>query len=731
MKKNLLISNIIFLILILIPIISADSAYGPPIKNNNYEVSRSYVKREISLGNIFTDSFTIYNYLDKQVKVSFSSIESIKKIINVESTGSIIEPNNLSIVYFTITGRELGSFQGYIDITGDITEKIDINVTITNESLNPDILVDVSLPRKKFSLNGKIVFKIKLDKIVGSQLIPNVTFSYFLNNLNKNTSIALGNESLDVKGSLQLTKEINVPDKLKEDYYVLEVITNYKDAQIITSNEILLKTPFWQIRLFGFLPLWLILILFSILLLGILSFMIIRKQIEKSKKYKMQLYTKTLPKKSDNTLLLGKVAETNIPAYLEMDALTTHAVVAGATGGGKSITAQTLIEEVLLKNIAVIVFDPTAQWSGMLRKCEDKKMLSFYPKFNLKPSDAKAFPGNVRQIINERQAIDIKKYFNPGQIQIFTMNKLTPPQIDTFVATVIANIFKSDPKEFPGLRVMLVFDEVHRLLPKFGGSGKGFLQIERACREFRKWGFGVMLVSQVLSDFVGEIKANINTEVQMRTRDEADLNRIKTKYGEEFLQSLIKASVGVGMFVNPRYNKGKPYFINYRPILHNTRRLSDQVLDQYNKYNDDIEDIEYQIEQLEQEKIDTFDIKMELKLVKDKLMTGNFTVVDIYLEGLKPRVEKHWQSLGKKPKKRELELVDTSVVESSLKQAQKSREETEKQENKEVKKEENNIVKKEEVKKEEVKQDIKEEIKKEETKKDKKQTAKTHTKKKK
>ena len=45
-----------------------------------------------------------------------------------------------------------------------------------------------------------------------------------------------------------------------------------------------------------------------------------------------------------------------------------------------------------------------------------------------------------------------------------------------------------------------------------------------------------MLVSQVLSDFMGEIKANINTEIQMRTRDEGDLNRIKMQYGEEFIQ---------------------------------------------------------------------------------------------------------------------------------------------------------------------------------------------------
>ena len=62
--------------------------------------------------------------------------------------------------------------------------------------------------------------------------------------------------------------------------------------------------------------------------------------------------------------------------------------------------------------------------------------------------------------------------------------------------------------------------------PKFGGSGQGFIQVERAAREFRKWGVGLVMISQVLTDFAGETKANISTEVQMRTRDQGDLDRI-------------------------------------------------------------------------------------------------------------------------------------------------------------------------------------------------------------
>jgi len=64
---------------------------------------------------------------------------------------------------------------------------------------------------------------------------------------------------------------------------------------------------------------------------------------------------------------------------------------------------------------------------------------------------------------------------------------------------------------------------------------------------------------------------------------------------------------------------------------------------------------------------------MELKLVKDKLMTGNFTVVDIYLEGLKPRIEKHWQTLNKKPKKKEMKMINVEELESSLTKAAQER----------------------------------------------------------
>ncbi|RLG18900.1 hypothetical protein DRN75_00320, partial [Nanoarchaeota archaeon] len=236
--------------------------------------------------------------------------------------------------------------------------------------------------------------------------------------------------------------------------------------------------------------------------------------------------------------------------------------------------------------------------------------------------------------------IDIKELLEPkkARITVFVLDRLSPEQIDKFVANTVKQVFNQRPEEQKELKLLMVYDEVHRLLPKFGGSGEGFLQIERAVREFRKWGIGLILISQVLSDFVGEIRANIGMEIQTRTRYEKDLERIARKYGEEIAKSVVKASVGTGMLVFSEYNKGRPYFIEFRPILHQVKRLSDEELDKYTLYDKRITKIRRKIKEMEKKGVDTFNLKIELELAESKLAKGQFDMVETFLNELEPKL---------------------------------------------------------------------------------------------
>jgi hypothetical protein len=452
-----------------------------------------------------------------------------------------------------------------------------------------------------------------------------------------------------------------------------ELVEKKVSKVIEVEKPLMEKIKPYFFKKFLFLTTWQIILILLFLMSSALAYHEYEVYEEKKKKYNIKVDFSQLPQPSDRSAFIGKIAETDIRTFLDMDKLQTHSIVAGATGGGKTVAAQVIVEEALNKGVSVIVFDPTAQWTGFLRKCEDRRMLAIYKNFSMRKTDAKAFNGNVHQILDARQIIDIKKYVSTGEINIFAINRLDPKDIDIFVANTIREVFHANLDESQELKLLIVYDEVHRLLPKFGGSGEGFIQIERACREFRKWGVGLVLISQVLTDFVGEIKANISTEIQVRTRDEGDLNRIKTKYGEDILSSVVRASVGTGMLENPAYNKGNPYLVSFRPLLHSTTRLSDDELGKHNKYNDKIEDLSYQLDQLEELKVDVFDIKLELKLALDKVKSGNFNMVDIYLDSLEPRVREQWQKIGKTPKKRELKLASSEDIKADIEKAKKAR----------------------------------------------------------
>jgi len=667
------------------------------IEGIDYIISLSRIDRKLVVGNFLQEIISFYSYKKSIAELTFKiDGENISKMIKLDKETLSLAPNTNDQLTLTIFGEgEPGVYNGSLLIDGDMNASIPIRIELLSKERLPveSLLLMLHIDDTKLYSNQKLKFKTDLYNLLSDQGYP-ISLQYTVQDT-KGKTVWSGMSNVYLQTSFSLLKSADLPDNLPTGDYILRVTASYLGLASGASHVFSIVLPFYEVVYFG-LKVWQWLLIIALLVAGIISYFSIKAYIKSKKRYSAAIEYSELPKVGPKAAFVGKIAETEHKTYFDLEQFKVHTIVAGATGGGKSVSSQVIVEEALLKNIAVIVFDPTAQWSGMLRKCTDKNMLKLYPLFGLKPTQSRAFNGNVRQITNALEIIDIKKYIKPGEIQILALNKLDPKDIDIFVANSIREVFHANFPETPEIKLLLVYDEVHRLLPKFGGSGEGFLQIERGCREFRKWGIGILMISQVLADFMGQIKANINTEIQMRTRDEGDLDRIKTKYGTEYLQGLVKASVGSGMVENPTYNRGRPYFVSFRPLFHNTQRLSDDELEKYNKYNSLIDDLQYQIEQLEEEKQDVFDLKLQIKLSLDKVKSGNFNMVEIYLQEVTPRLDKMWGKLNKKPKKRELKLVDINSLKADLKKAEDSRKEFEKQnapQQAEAKKEEKKILK--------------------------------------
>jgi len=165
-------------------------------------------------------------------------------------------------------------------------------------------------------------------------------------------------------------------------------------------------------------------------------------------------------------------------------------------------------------------------------------------------------------------------------LTIFRINELTPHLADEFIESCLNRIYRANLTEAMSLKTLLVLDEVHRLLPKYGGR-KAYLKLEQAVREFRKWGIGLLMISQVLTDFKGAIRGNIGTEVQMFSRYEGDIKRVRERHGSIASKLISKLPVGLGMVESGGYNKGNPYFVEFRPIYHSALKLNDKDLKTY------------------------------------------------------------------------------------------------------------------------------------------------------
>jgi len=342
------------------------------------------------------------------------------------------------------------------------------------------------------------------------------------------------------------------------------------------------------------------------------------------KRYFHNITSWDLPKKNERSIYLGKIAESHYEAYLDIDELTKHMIIAGSTGGGKTIAAQIIAEEAFSKGIAIAVIDPTAQWTGFIKELEENAIKKKYGNFGMKKDSAKSYPTRIINLDKNRHFTQPEEFLSKEVITVLAATDLLEREIDAAIAEIINLFFKNTSQEHEELQTLLFFEEIHRILPKYGGTGSGLIALERAVREFRKWGIGIVLISQVLEDFVGEIRANIGTEMQLRTSYEVDLDKIILKYGDEMAKAVVREETGTLMMHNSSYNIGKPFFINIRPPMHDVHRLSNKELQKYYL-------IDEKISELANSKLSEQD-EFTIKLARKELLRGNMRMAETYVD---------------------------------------------------------------------------------------------------
>ena len=594
-------------------------------------LSVDFFDPRIPLNTKRNQSVNVANKLDQAQKIVLFADDELSDYLIFPNNTIILKPFEHARVSYTIKlPKELGTdkLQGHIVlIAGGKQLKVPLTLLITSEK---DKIIDMNVKVLSKEVRTEGMLRI-YNRLYAYELDPlNLTLTYDIRMEGKISDPEFSfNESRLVQGAKDFMIEMPInKTKLKEGAYVLTLSTTTKGIYFSDSDSFVIANPFWTPQ-----KVKLAVILSGLIFFGFIAYIIYRKY-SAWKLSKMRYLLpdfNLIPKKTEKSLWLGKIPESTKKAYLDPNALTTHVLVTGSTGSGKSVTASVIIEEVLNLKLPVLVFDPTSQWTGFVKQLKDKNLFKYYSEFGMKPEEAKSFRGLLYDVETPDINIDIHKYMNPGEVTVFNLSKLKTGEYDQAVMRIIDDLFHIPWEESPDLRMVLVFDECHRLLEKYGGKG-GYVALEKAAREFRKWGIGLVMVSQVSADFKEAVAGNILTEVQLNTKSIEDIQKIEQKYGREYSTRITRQSIGVAMVQNPHYNDGKPWFVHFRPTLHDPHKIPDEELKKYAEYSSKLDDLESKLTSAKSRKAQ--DMMMELKLARDKLKEGHFKMVDIYLKAL-------------------------------------------------------------------------------------------------
>jgi hypothetical protein len=578
----------------------------------------------------------VTNSLNRTIRADIS-ISGLENFFTLEKPSLQISPgkNESSSIFVVIPETtEPGTYTGTISVSAEgKTKDIPVTMVISLEGRS-QLALTLKILTKIVEPENDLKYTVTLVNIGFSD---NITLNMIYTVRNANTEEIMRQEketlnlSLATGDSYSATKvmKIRENDPPVGQYY-LEAVAEFGYRSVSDTGTFDVAEVFW-ITPFGQFMTWMA-IVGSVVFIAYYERRKYKKWKMKKSRYIFPVNYSKLPLESEEAFNIGRIAETEKPAWFNPNDLSTHVLIAGSTGSGKSVSASVIVEEALEKKIPVVVFDPTAQWTGFVKACEDQNLLKYYKQFGMDERYVKPYKGMIFEITDPHVTLDFKKYMNPGEITVFTMNKLGPGEYDVAVKNIISAIFRTGWEESTNLKMIMVFDEVHRLLEKYGGIG-GYLSLEQACREFRKWGIGIIMCSQVLADFKEAISGNVLTDIQMNTKSLIDIRKVETKYGPEYSTRISRQGVGVGMMQHPKYNDGKPYFVQFRPTWHNPHKITDEEMEMYKEFAKRLEVIEQRIEDMKKRK-DTSDIEIELKLAKDKLKQGRFRMAKIYITSL-------------------------------------------------------------------------------------------------
>ena len=137
----------------------------------NYEIQPEKIVKRVKLGDFAEIPVTISNNEESTISLTFSLEGMAASMINLNKQSLVIDPASSDEVKLTIFGENISTYTGSLVVSGDISEKIPVNITVTDIDTVPveALLLEIEPISEKAKIGDTFNFKVGIQNLLSDK----------------------------------------------------------------------------------------------------------------------------------------------------------------------------------------------------------------------------------------------------------------------------------------------------------------------------------------------------------------------------------------------------------------------------------------------------------------------------------------------------------------------------------------------------------------------------------
>ncbi|MFH1788095.1 MAG: hypothetical protein ABH834_01790, partial [Candidatus Altiarchaeota archaeon] len=283
------------------------------------------VSAELYAGESIRTSIHVKNVLNETSLVYLNVTGRIGDFLSFEKPISELEgygEEDVGVLIFIPLDTPPAAYYGELKIiSGEVVANIPVNLRVL-ESREKILDLKIQVIGEEISPGEQMRVEASIYNLGGRAKVEGELAIQFVD-IQTNDVLFERTDNVSVETTVSVVKALNITSDVPEGRYVVRGKVSYIDQggnlqQVSSIGYVTVQKSFFQLSFFG-VPVWLILFTVFTLTTVYVVYFVRKRQIERRRRYLEAITLKALPQPGPRSGFVGRIAETDIRAFIEID----------------------------------------------------------------------------------------------------------------------------------------------------------------------------------------------------------------------------------------------------------------------------------------------------------------------------------------------------------------------------------------------------------------------------